>query len=396
MSVGTGREPLWSPDYVLTLLTTFSFFASLFYLTTTLPDYIDEVGGAEWEVGLVVGAFAVVPIVLRPYVGRWSDRGGRKWLVRGGLVVMALSIAPMAATGEMLALFALRLVQGIGVAMVPTSAAALMAAIVPASRRGEGVGFFGMAAGSAQMVGPVAGAWFAAQWGFGAVFAIASLTAAAALLVVQPVSEPPVGAAVRSGRSGPLLPPRAIFPAAIFLATTLAFTAAFIFLPLLGKERGLGEVAFFFTMHGGASLVARPLGGRISDRVGRVPVITFGLSGMVVAMILLGSAESFAVVLAAGVCSGLGLGSTQTGCFALALDRVPYEQQGGATAVLQLAWDVAGIVAGVAFGVLASVWGVASIFWGSALLVAVAIVVLHLGRAGGFTRATPLSTPPPA
>ena len=32
------REQLWSRDYVLTLLTTFSFFASLFYLTTTLPD----------------------------------------------------------------------------------------------------------------------------------------------------------------------------------------------------------------------------------------------------------------------------------------------------------------------------------------------------------------------
>ncbi len=364
------REQLWSRDYVLTLLTTFSFFASLFYLTTTLPDYIDEVGGAEWEVGLVVGAFAVVPIVLRPYVGRWSDRGGRKWLIRVGLVVMALSIAPMAATGEMLALFALRLVQG--------------------------VGFFGMAAGSAQMVGPIAGAWFAAQWGFGTVFLVASLTAAAALFLVQPVSEPPVGSAVRAGRSGPLLPPRALFPASIFLATTLAFTAAFIFLPLLGKERGLGEVAFFFTMHGGASLVARPLGGRISDRVGRVPVVTFGLSAMTVAMILLGSAESFGVVLASGLCSGLGLGSTQTGCFALALDRVPYEQQGGATAVLQLAWDVAGIVAGVVFGIVASSFGVAAIFWSSAALVAGAIAVLHLGRAAGLTRAQPLGAPPRA
>lgn len=390
------REQLWSRDYVLTLLTTFSFFASLFYLTTTLPDYIDEVGGAEWEVGLVVGAFAVVPIVLRPYVGRWSDRGGRKWLIRVGLVVMALSIAPMAATGEMLALFALRLVQGVGVSMVPTSAAALMAAIVPAARRGEGVGFFGMAAGSAQMVGPIAGAWFAAQWGFGTVFLVASLTAAAALFLVQPVSEPPVGSAVRAGRSGPLLPPRALFPASIFLATTLAFTAAFIFLPLLGKERGLGEVAFFFTMHGGASLVARPLGGRISDRVGRVPVVTFGLSAMTVAMILLGSAESFGVVLASGFCSGLGLGSTQTGCFALALDRVPYEQQGGATAVLQLAWDVAGIVAGVVFGIVASSFGVAAIFWSSAALVAAAIAVLHLGRAAGLTRAAPLGAPPRA
>jgi len=396
VSAGRGREPLWSRDYVLTLLTTFSFFASLFYLTTTLPDYIDESGGAEWEVGLVVGAFAVVPIVLRPYVGRWSDRGGRKRLIRVGLVVMALSIAPMAATTQVAALFALRLVQGVGVSMVPTSAAALMAAIVPASRRGEGVGFFGMAAGSAQMVGPIAGAWFASQWGFGAVFVIASLTSAVALFAVQPVSEPPVGAAVRSGRSGPLLPPRALFPASIFLATTLAFTAAFIFLPLLGKERDLGEVAFFFTMHGGASLLARPLGGRISDRVGRVPVVTFGLCAMTVSMVVLGSAESFAFVLLAGLCSGLGLGSTQTGCFALALDRVPYEQQGGATAVLQLAWDVAGIVAGVAFGVVASLFGVAAIYWSSAVLVAAAIVALHVGRAGGLTAATPLSPPPPA
>ena len=425
MSAGRGREPLWTRDYLLTLVTTFSFFASLFYLTTTLPDYIDEAGGAEWEVGLVVGAFAVVPIVLRPYVGvvgRWSDRGGRKRLIRWGLVVMALSIAPMAATGGVAALFALRLVQGVGVSMVPTSAAALMAAIVPVPRRGEGVGFFGMAAGSAQMVGPIAGAWFASQWGFGAVFAIASLTAAAALLSVQPVSEPPVGAAlfalrlvqgvgvsmvptsaaalmaagVRSGRGGPLLPPRALFPASIFLATTLAFTAAFIFLPLLGKERGLGEVAFFFTMHGGASLLARPLGGRISDRVGRVPVVTVGLAAMTVAMAVLASAESFGSVLLAGLCSGLGLGATQTGCFALALDRVPYEQQGGATAVLQLAWDVAGVVAGVAFGVVASLFGVAAIYWSSAALVAAAVGALHLGRAAGLTAASPLGPPRPA
>ncbi len=396
MSARPAREPLWSRDYVLTLLTTFSFFASVFYLTITLPEYIDEIGGAAWEVGLVTGAFAVVPIVLRPYVGRWSDRGGRKWLIRGGLVVMALSLAPLGATREILLLLCLRLVQGVGVAMVPTSAAALIAAVVPASRRGEGVGFFGMAAGSAQMVGPIAGAWFAAQWGFGAVFAIASVTAAAALLAIHPVSEPPVGASVRSGRSGPLLPRRALFPAAIFFATTLAFTAAFIFLPLLGKERGLGEVALFFTMHGAASLVARPLGGRISDHFGRVPVVTFGLSAMVVSMLILASAGSFVLVLAAGLCSGLGLGSTQTGCFALALDSVPYEQQGGATAVLQLAWDVAGIVAGVGFGIVATLAGLAAIFWSSAALVGVAIVALHLGRAGGLTATTPLGPPPPA
>ncbi len=396
MSGPPTSERLWGRDYLLTLLTTFSFFASVFYLTTPLPEYVDAIGGEAWEVGLVTGAFTIVPLGLRPYVGRWSDRGGRKRLIRIGLVIMALSLAPMAVSEEIYALLALRVVQGIGVSMVPTSAAALIAAIVPPPRRGEGMGFFGMAAGTAQMIGPIAGAWFASQWGFGAVFVIAGATAAAALLSIHTVDEPPTGEAVRAGRSGPLLPRRALFPSAIFFATTLAFTAVLIFLPLLGKERGLGEVAFFFTMHGAASLVARPLGGRVSDRAGRVPVVTFGLVSMTVAMLLLASAQSFELVLVAGLFSGAGLGSTQTGLFALALDRVPYEQQGGATAVLQLAWDVAGVVAGVGFGVVATVAGVPAVFWSSAVLVAVAVVALHAGRAGGLTAVAPHRARPAA
>ena len=167
------------------------------------------------------------------------------------------------------------------------------------------MGFFGMAAGTAQMFGPIAGAWFASQWGFSAVFVIAGATAALALISIHTVTEPPAGEEVRAGRSGPLLPRRALFPSAIFFATTLAFTAALIFLPLLGKERGLGEVAFFFTVHGGASLIARPLGGRVSDHVGRVPVVTFGLISMTVAMLLLASAQSFGMVLAAGLSRSL-------------------------------------------------------------------------------------------
>ncbi len=385
MSQSPVHERLWGRDYVLTLLTTFSFFASVFYLTTPLPEYVDEIGGEAWEVGLIVGAFAVVPLGLRPYVGRWSDRGGRKRLVRVGLVVMALSVIPMAASEEILVLLALRLVQGIGVSMVPTSAMALIAAIVPPARRGEGVGFFGVAAGAAQMSGPIAGAWFASQWGFGAVFVIAGVTAAAALLSIHFVDEPPTSDKARVGRGGPLLPRRALFPSLVFFATTLAFTAVMIFLPLLGNERELGEVAFFFTVHGGASLVARPLGGRVSDRVGRVPVVTFGLVSMTIAMLLIASAQSFGWVLASGFFSGMGLGSTQTGLFALALDRVPYEQQGGATAVLQLAWDVAGIVAGLGFGLVATVAGVPAVFWSSAVIVAGAVVVLYAGRAVGLT-----------
>ena len=61
---------------------TAGFFASFFYLLSVLPDYVDEIGGAKWQIGLVVGAFSVVPIGLRPFAGRWSDEGHRKLLMR--------------------------------------------------------------------------------------------------------------------------------------------------------------------------------------------------------------------------------------------------------------------------------------------------------------------------
>ena len=67
---------LWTADFVLTLLGTFSFFGSFFYLISVLPDYIDHIGGSKWQVGLIVGGFSVVPIVLRRSPDAGATAGG--------------------------------------------------------------------------------------------------------------------------------------------------------------------------------------------------------------------------------------------------------------------------------------------------------------------------------
>ena len=111
------RPRLWTADYLITLLGTVGFFSSFFYLLSVLPDYVDEIGGAKWQVGLVVGGFSVVPIALRPFVGRWSDRGHRKRLMRFGLVSMVVSLGLMVFSADIASLFVLRVVQGFGVAL---------------------------------------------------------------------------------------------------------------------------------------------------------------------------------------------------------------------------------------------------------------------------------------
>ena len=102
-----GRPPLFTRDYILTTVGTFSFFASFMYLLSVLPDYVDEIGGAEWQVGLVVGGFGLLPLLIRPHVGRWCDEGNRLRLMRLGTVVFALALFLMVFSQDVWSLLAL-------------------------------------------------------------------------------------------------------------------------------------------------------------------------------------------------------------------------------------------------------------------------------------------------
>ena len=142
-------------------------------------------------------------------------------------------------------------------------------------------------------------------------------------------------------------------------------------------------------MAGAASVVVRPLGGRLSDRFGRVVVVLPGLVSAALGMWVLTQAGSPGLLLVAGMFSGAGLGATHTGLFALSVDRVVSEQRGGAVATFQLAWDVSGLLAGVVLGVVAAVLGVEAVYWVASALLVGGIVALWGGRALGWTRPLP-------
>ena len=380
------KPPLWTRDFTLNALGTVGLFGSFFYLLSVLPEYVDSIGGEKWQIGLIVGGFGIVPMLLRPFVGRWSDRGHRKRLQRIGLLTMAVATALMVLSEDVISLFLLRTGQGIGMALFPTAAASLAAELAPPARRGEGLGYYGMATSCAQMVTPALGVWIAHVWGFDAVFLIAASTSLVTLLVVQPIREPASEARADDGSA--LIARRAIFPMLIFLSVTSSFVASSAFLPLHGSDRGLGNVGLFFLVSGAGAIVSRPVAGRISDRFGRVQVAVPGLLLTCAGMWLLAVAQSPLMLWAAAALTGTGLGASHTGLLSLAVDRAPVSEKGRAAAVLQLAWDIGGLSGAMILGVVATLLGVVSVYWTSGAIVLAATVTLFVAAARGVLALT--------
>ena len=69
---------LLSKNFILICLAHFCYFASLYLLLPTLPQYVSCLGGTSCQVGMAIGFFTLASVLARPYFGRLADRSGCK------------------------------------------------------------------------------------------------------------------------------------------------------------------------------------------------------------------------------------------------------------------------------------------------------------------------------
>jgi MFS family permease len=121
------------------------------------PRYITSLGASVASVGIFVSAFTLSSVVLSPVIGRLIDRVGGKKLILGGLAgdfVFGL-LTGLAPTWHWL--LVIRLLNGAVSAASTLSAEVLLINSVSASRRGEAVGFTAACAMAGRWVGPIFG-----------------------------------------------------------------------------------------------------------------------------------------------------------------------------------------------------------------------------------------------
>ena len=96
-------------------VTAFVFFLYIGMVLVTVPRFIeDELGYGEFGVGLAIASFAVAAVVARPFLGRLTERFGRRALMMAGALLAAAAGAMSGVATELWHMLVLRAFMGLG------------------------------------------------------------------------------------------------------------------------------------------------------------------------------------------------------------------------------------------------------------------------------------------
>ncbi|MCQ2322925.1 MAG: MFS transporter [Bacteroidales bacterium] len=149
------KEKLWNSNYIKVMATNFTLFFAFYLLTPLLPLYLSETYSASKDmIGLVLSGYTMVAILIRPFSGFLVDSFPRKKVLLVCLFVCFLFFGSYLVAGSLMLFAVIRTLHGgpFGACTVANSTMAID--VLPASRRNEGIGFYGISNNLASAVAP--------------------------------------------------------------------------------------------------------------------------------------------------------------------------------------------------------------------------------------------------
>lgn len=122
-----------------------------------LPVYGKDLGASAVEIGGFYSAMFVVPVIVRPFLGRALDRWGRRPFLLLGLAGYAAAMIVFSFSQSVVLLTMARFIQGLGTAFLWLSATTIVADLASDRKRGQEFGSIDEAANRGGIIGTALG-----------------------------------------------------------------------------------------------------------------------------------------------------------------------------------------------------------------------------------------------
>ncbi len=152
------KDKLFTRSYICILAANFLLFFGFWLLVPVLPFYLKETYGCEeMIIGAVLSCYTVSCLCVRPFSGFLMDRFPRKPIYILCYFVCVMMFPAYTAAAAISWFIALRALHGVAFGGVTVGGNTLCVDIMPSSRRGEGLGYYGLTNNIAMALGPMTG-----------------------------------------------------------------------------------------------------------------------------------------------------------------------------------------------------------------------------------------------
>ena len=295
-----------------------------------------NIGLTLLSLGLLLAAYDISEVFLKPVFGALSDRIGTKPVIIGGLLAFAVLSLPGLWGSDPLMLGLARLGQGAAASAFSPAASAMVARMAGGKNAGTYFGRYGSWKSLGYVIGPLLGAGLILAGGFALLFAALSVLAVVAalwVLVRVPHLEPlPRQRYTVLDLARQIGERRFLVPTLVLAASTAALGAAVGFLPALATRHGLDAVAgtAAVSLLAVGSVLTQPRIGRLRDSNGITDNqgTTAGLLLIAAGVGLLAVAPGPVTIFIAAAAIGVGVGAATPLGFAHLADTTPPERMG--------------------------------------------------------------------
>lgn len=378
INVPVGEPKLWTKDFIILMLINFFVCLDYFLLFVMTPVYaMEQLGATPGEAGLAASLCIIGALLARLICGNLLEQIGRRKMMYIGMAVLLIAMVLYFGVTGMASLLAVRFLHGVAMGFATTATSAIVANMIPKARRGEGLGYYMLGNTLAVALGPFASISLLQTGNYSLIFAVCSLVLLFSVISMLLISIAEISMTaeqlqeLKRFKISNFIELKTVPISVITAIVYLSYASVMAFLSAFSQSVQLEEAAkYFFVVLAAITFFARPFAGKVLDRKGENMMMYPAFIVLAAGLALLSQANGGALLLLSAAVIGLGMGTLQSGSFAIANKVSPDHRLGIANATYFTIAEVGVGLGPIVMGVLVPYAGYRGIY-----LIAGAVVV---------------------
>ncbi len=378
------KERLFNRNYILITLASLLMFTGFYLVMPIIAKYVVEAFDATPSTaGIVAASYIITALLTRPLSGYLVDKYDRRKFYLIAFISFSIFFTGYIISSSIAGLIITRILLGASFALVTTASNTLAIDVIPSSRRGDGIGYFGAIIVLAMAAGPMLGLYLIEIFTYRELFIFATMCSWAGVAIGSFVKTKPRESVIHQRfsldrfflREGASI--ATVISMMYFLYGTLMVYVA-LYISNCDIESNSGN---FFLLFAIGIIISRVATGK-ALRLGRNDlIIKLGATITILSGVVFCTCLNDITLPITSILLGCGLGMSAPAVQSMMIELVPSQRRGTANSTYFIALDFGSGIGMLVGGTIAYIWSFQTLFaFGTALVAAALLLYLLYSR----------------